>query len=74
MLAFARKDLLAIIINASKKSGGAAIQNDIVIRNTNTAARVIPRIVYGLVFVSFLVVLVLVLVSAGSGGAIIPAL
>ena len=80
ILAICKKDLIALMVNAAKKSGGAATQNNVVLLKTNRAAAIVPRVVYGLVFVSMLIVVVLILKSvatndeSGSAGSVIPAL
>lgn len=73
--AFASKDLFAVIINASKKAGGSTLQNEhVVLKPRDPASRYIPRVIYALVFIATLGVVAILVKSAYTGGAIVPAL
>lgn len=73
--AFAGRDLFAILINAANKAGGSTLQNEHVkLKPKDGASKYIPRVIYGLVFVATIGVVALLLKSAVTGGAIVPAL
>jgi hypothetical protein len=73
--AFAGRDLFALIINAANKAGGSTLQNEHVkLKHKDAASRYIPRVIYALVFVATLGVVALLLKSALTGGAVVPAL
>ena len=73
--AFAGRDLFAVIINSCKKAGGSSLQNEhVILKPRDQASRYTPRVIYALVFVATIGVVVLLLKSAATGGAMIPAI
>lgn len=63
----AGRDLLCILINAADVAGGSATQNTVFAKPTNPAAEWVPRVVYGLVGASFIVVFVMTVLGFEKG-------
>jgi uncharacterized membrane protein YuzA (DUF378 family) len=60
--ACAQRDIIALITNTAHKAGGSAMQDNLVLLPYNEASRVVPRVVYGLVGISGIMVAVCLIV------------
>jgi len=65
--AFAGRDLFALIINGAGVVGGSSVQEtdpDLLLLTRDDAGKVVPRIIYSLVFASTIIVAALLIKSA----------
>lgn len=71
---FAGRDILALIINTTGQAGGSMNEAELLGYRDSKGAEIASRIIYALVFASALIVAILLIYSAATGGSVIPSL